>query len=242
MNGAVSECQRRPKCLRHIGLSFLVAGFALYGAATPGAISGVVSSDDGATVAATILIHDLSTPRVGQATPFDHQFTSKSNGTFSLTGVPPGKYELCVENPKAAIVNPCEWSSGPPDSFTIADAQTISNIRLMVQRGYLFQVQVNDPAGLLPLRGNAAGAALTIVATTPDRKARNLRLLSVSGGVRVHFLVVPYQQAFTLTATSSQFALSDEGSAPFAGNTLNAPVSVIQGKNPGPVVINVGAK
>jgi hypothetical protein len=69
--------------------------------------SGQLSLATGRPIRASLSIHDLSTPRTTGHKPYDHQSASKADGTFSLTGVPAGKYRICVDAPQENVLDPC---------------------------------------------------------------------------------------------------------------------------------------
>src|SRR5665213_2115631 len=136
-----------PKMLRRsviitgmLGMSLMNSGPLL--AVT---ISGTVKTTTGKLIVAAITIHDLSTARVAGQAPYDHQFASKADGTFTLSGVPPGKYEFCVDAPQAQVLDPCIWTPAGAPTLTVAATAAVTKYAITVDTGYLLQLRVNDP-------------------------------------------------------------------------------------------------
>jgi hypothetical protein len=88
-------------------------------------ISGSVMVQTGRPIRASLSIHDLSTPRTAGHKPDDHQFASKADGSFSLAGVPAGKYRICVDAPQENVLDPCLWSD-TQQTWTLADRDNLT--------------------------------------------------------------------------------------------------------------------
>ncbi len=202
-------------------------------------ISGTVTLPDNHGVRASITIHDLSTPRTVGNKPFDHQFASKADGTFSITGVPARTYRFCVDAPQANVLDPCLWSPSQP-TWTVGANTVLTNVAIPVETGAQLRVHVNDPEGALPAAvGGVHGEALRMMVVTGQKRYHNLRLYGLSGGSEDHYVVVPYEQPVTLVTQSASLALSDEKGNRFTGDAQNVPVRVPPGGSPPPVVVNV---
>jgi hypothetical protein len=80
--------------------------------------------------------------------------TSSANGSFTITNLPPGKYELCAQVGNAGYLDPCAWQFMPVTAQVPAGALT--GYQLVVKLGTPLQVRINDPAGIL-----AASVSLT---------------------------------------------------------------------------------
>jgi hypothetical protein len=112
-------------------------------------ISGTITVPPSHGIRASLTIHDLSTPRTPGHKAFDRQFASKANGTFSITGVPAGKYRICVDAPNENALDPCIWSATQP-TWTVTDTSNITNVNIQVAVGTQLKVHVNDPQNALP--------------------------------------------------------------------------------------------
>jgi hypothetical protein len=177
----------------------------------PGAtISGTLKTTAGKPIRAALTIHDLSTARTSTQTPYDHQFATKSDGTFSLPNVPAGKYEFCVEAPQENVLDPCIWTPGGAPAFTVAAASSaIANHTITVDTGYNLQLRVNDPAALVPVtKSGVSGDVLSLKVITAANRVLNFRLLSTDSQGRNHYLLIPFNQTLFVVTQSSALTLS----------------------------------
>ncbi len=223
----------------------VIAAFALFGADS-GGISGKISAADGTPVDAALTLHDLTTPRVVGAKPFDRQFSSRRDGTFALANVPAAQYEICVDAPQLSVLDPCRW--GGSTKFTVTAAGT-TTVNLTVQRGYQLKVRVNDTNGLLAsaAAGPAAGASASAAASPSLQMAvktiqgtyENLRLQSADATGRNNYLVVPYNMPLVLVATGSSVALSDSNNVRYTNDSVQLPILASSGSTPPTVTFNV---
>jgi hypothetical protein len=153
--------------LRGSGIALLALSVTSGSAAV---VSGTVSVVSGRGIRASLSIHDLSTPRTAGHKPYDHQFASKADGTFSLTGVPAGKYRICVDAPQENVLDPCLWSD-TQQTWTVADSDNLTKLAIKVPTGTQLKVHVNDPQGALPqTKGGVHGEALSMVVVTNRKR------------------------------------------------------------------------
>ena len=228
--------------------AFVVAGFVLYCTsfifAGTLAISGTIKTTANKPIRAALTIHDVSTARTQGHTPFDRQFASKTDGSFTISGVPAGKYQICVDAPQENVLDPCVWSS-TVNVVDLTSGAPVSGLALKVDTGYMLQVHVNDPQAALPApKGGTAGAALSLLVITKNNRYQSLRLLGASAAAQDHYLLVPYDETMTLAVSSSSVALSDANGQRYSGDSVKVPVRIPSGKSVAvaPVVVNVGKR
>ena len=225
-----------------------VAAFALFGADS-GGISGKISAVDGTPVDAALTLHDLTTARVVGAKPFDRQFSSRRDGTFTFANVPVAQYEICVDAPQLSVLDPCRW--GGSTKFTVTATGT-TTVNLTVQRGYQLKVRVNDTNGLLssgPTAVSTSPAGLTasptatpslqMVVKTIQGTYENLRLQNADATGRNNYLVVPYNLPLVLVATGSNVALGDSNNVRYTNDSVQLPILASSGSTPPTVTFNV---
>ena len=176
-----------PASSRRLLVSHIVAAFITVAVSSDAAtLSGTVTLPPNRSIRASLTIHDLSTPRTPGHKAFDKQFASKANGTFSITGVPAGKYRICVDAPNENALDPCVWSATQP-TWTVTDTSNITNVNIQVAVGTQIKVHVNDPQNALPTsKGGVHGDALSMTVVTGRSRHHSLRLLSASPGSSDH--------------------------------------------------------
>ena len=206
------------------------------------ALSGTITVPPNRGIRASLTIHDLSTPRTAGHKAFDRQFASKGDGTFSITGVPPGKYRICVDAPNENALDPCVWSATQP-VWTVTDTSNIANVNIQVAVGTQIKVHVNDPQNTLPqTKGGVHGDPLSMTVVTGRGRHHSLRLLAASPGSSDHYLVVPFGEPVLLNTQSSSLALSDEKGKRLEGDSQQVPMRVPVGGSAPPVTVNVAKR
>jgi hypothetical protein len=224
---------------RIIVLVLMLHSVGLCAAAT---ISGMIANSTGRGVRASLTIHDLSTPRTAGHKPYDHQFASKADGTFALTGVPAGQYRICVDAPQENVLDPCLWAD-TQQTWTVADADNLTKLAIRVQTGTQLKVHVNDPQGSLPqTKGGVHGDALSMVVVTNRKRYHNLRLLSAGKNVSDHYVVVPFDEPLVLVTESASLTVSDKDGKRVSGDSQKMPLRIASGTTLPPVMVNVGKR
>jgi hypothetical protein len=204
-------------------------------------ISGNVTATSGKGIRASLTIHDLSTPRTTGHKPYDHQFASKADGTFALTGVPAGKYRICLDAPQENVLDPCLWAD-TQQTWTVANGDNLTKLSIKVQTGTQLKVHVNDPQGALPqTKGGVHGEALSMMVMTNRKRYHNLRLLSAGKNGSDHYVVVPFDEPLVLVTESASLAVSDKDGKRVSGDSQKMPLRIASGTMPS-VVVNVGKR
>jgi hypothetical protein len=228
----------RLRFARDLAFCLCIASLDVRGAV----LSGSVSLAAGHGIRASLTIHDLSTPRTAGHKPYDHQFASKADGSFSLTGVPAGKYRICVDAPHENVLDPCLWSD-TQQIWTVADSDNLTKLAIKVQIGTQVKVHVTDPQGALPqTKGGVHGEALSMVVMTNRKRYHNLRLLSAGKNWSDHYVVVPFDEPPVLVTESASLAVSDKDGKRVSGDSQKMPVRVAAGAIMAPVVVNVAKR
>ncbi len=215
---------RRVAVLGTITLFLATAAYMPCGSLTAATISGTLKTAAGKPIRAALTIHDLSTPRTTTQTPFDHQFATKSDGTFSLTNIPAGKYEFCVEAPQKNALDPCIRTPGGAPTLTVAGSGCSGPVILGVQITPAGSALPLPASGLLvetsgtvsaQLSVNSADVSLTPLGDTVSAVTANDSLDATASSGPVTLTLT----ADTATATAS---LQVASSLPFISSISQA--------------------
>lgn len=143
----------------YLSLGVLSAFCQFAGPPTSGAppLSGTVIGDDGKPVQATVTALKIGLP-VGSG-----RAETAPDGSFSMSGLINGKYQLCVMDKAGDYLDPCTWTAIPP-TVVIDALQPVSKYKLVVGKGTPLQVRVNDSGKLLePGVGSAKVPATLLI-------------------------------------------------------------------------------
>jgi hypothetical protein len=183
-------------------------------AQTTGVIQGVIKDDSALAVSSVHVV-------AADATIGGKQYTAvtSSNGAFSISGVAPGTYSICVQEPGGAHLDPCHWST--PVRIKVAAGQTVASPSIVAVKGTLLQVRVNDPGGLWkPGNGNPE---VLIGVILPASLFQPMRLASSDAGGKNFDVAIPSGTPVKMSVTAPHFAISDN-----QGLSLGATVAPVQ--------------
>jgi hypothetical protein len=107
-----------------------------------GSISGVVVGADGPAISANITANKKGAP------PASGRVDTAANGSFTISGLPDGVYELCASPKSGPYLDPCNWSPEAPTA-QIAEGKPATGVRLVLDKGMPLHVRIDDPGKLL---------------------------------------------------------------------------------------------
>jgi hypothetical protein len=200
-------------------ISLLVSGgvFAaasLWGQAT---IAGRVEDREGkplAGIAVTLLPRPPLTVAAG--TPAGQ---SAGDGSFRLSGLAAGPYQICAAAPRLDYPDTCAWSAAGPGGglVTVAAGQQLTVPAIRMAKGVRVRVNFADPSGLLERDEPRPNARLQVKIGVPGVGFTFLPVVEKGGAQRGYEMLVPRGQALKLRLLSSHFTIADG-----QGRTLNA--------------------
>lgn len=68
------------------------------------------------------------------------------SGRFEVASLPAGQYQVCLTVPDGAYLDPCKWETG---TIVEVDGAAVGVVKMVLKRGVLLRVRINDPKGLL---------------------------------------------------------------------------------------------
>jgi len=164
------------------------------------------------------------------------EITGKTDaqGNFSLAGIAPGKYTVCIQDLDSKHLDPCFWSAGT--QVDMSNGMGVNGQQSQVTSAATLQVRIDDP---LRLSNPQAGQFETLVAVIlPNGKLAPMNLVTSEPTGKTFQLAVPVG-TYKVMVKSNRFTIADGTGQVIddkdAGNghkfppTVNAPVSIASG-------------
>jgi hypothetical protein len=215
-----------------LALSLLLA-LPLWAASTTGTLQGSVTDDSGGTVAgARVLIsyaapanapHSSSGPTM--TGPIAARAQSDSSGEFTATALPPGQYVACAEALTPGLLNPCSWTTSAP-TFTVNAGQATTGVNIVMAKGAVLPIHVNDPLGLLKTVAGPVDFDLEIHVVTPNGAHYSAPIQAQTSSGRDYAIAIPFGAGVAVRVLSAHFTVTDQSGnavAP-AGAGVTVPV------------------
>jgi hypothetical protein len=158
--------------------------------------------------------------------------TDKS-GAFQFTRLFAGKYRVCVQVPKGVWLNPCQWGLQYP-RITLTSAQPVASAPLVLKKGAVIPILVEDPGQLLSQHeGKTRGASLLLGVANDTLGFMPARLASSDSNSKTMEVVIPFNSPRKLVVRSSFFQLADSGGATLSRTAATMiPLAVAAGQQP----------
>ena len=212
------------------GLS-LLATHCLWGVTAGGSLIGSVVDDSGHPMAgARVLISH--TPSIQSPVPappvitgpLAAMVTSDANGAFHSDTLAPGQYIACAEAPASGFLDPCHWSASAP-AFTVSAGQTTSGVKIVMAKGSVLRVHVDDPQHLLKPVTGPVDLDLQIHVVTSKGLHYSAPVQSSTAAARDHAITIPFDTPVSVLVLSAHFTVNDQAGKSFGaqGAAVNAP-------------------
>jgi len=205
------------------------------------ALAGLTLLAPAVIAGSTILLHlapRASSKILRQTT--DWAAVTGAGGGFQFAGLPEGTYTLCPRMPNSTWLNPCEWNFPTPNA-TISRANPNTSVSVIVKKGAVLPVRINDPGGLLPQNeGKIAGAGLLLGVAWPGFLFRNVPFLAQDSGGRNYQIVVPFNTPLTLVLHSTLYNVKDvNGAALSQTKSTKIPLLLAAGQQVSPIKFTI---
>jgi hypothetical protein len=156
-----------------------------------------------------------------------------ADGSFTISGLPPGTYGLCAAVKAGGYLDPCAWSAVIP-SVDLNAGKDVTGYHLKVVKGDILQVRVNDQSQALeksaaPLKP----APHVIVGVFTERHI--FQPLSIAGkdsGGRNHEGTIPFDKDVSLHLAGKGVEIKDAAGASIDSNGATVTVRHPSGKAP----------
>jgi|SRR5271165_5710043 len=195
-------------------------------------VSGTLKGDDGTViVGGSVHLYRIPGSSPGRTREAQWSVVSGAEGAFRFANVGQGAYRLCAQAQDGTWLDPCDWGLG---ANTLAPAQNSSGVMLVMRKGTVVPVRIDDPGQLLsrPPSG-LMGAGLLIGFGSDTALFHALSLASADSTGRSYQVVIPFDTAVKLIIASPFLQLADaSGLLIPSGATYQVPVLVPSGGTP----------
>jgi hypothetical protein len=198
-----------------------------------GQLQGSVTTSSGKPVAGAKIAIRVRPSMIGESFQvFNADTTTASDGTFSVSAVPKGKYAICAYTTGMNLLDICAWESEP--TVTVAGGQAVVAPAIVLKPSVDLVVQVNDPSGLIVPQGTTPTGQLRIAIRSPLGAIVPVPLASSTGTQVNYRLAVPPDTDLDLIVFSHGFNLSTQAGTAVPNDTaavqqINIPASAGQG-------------
>jgi len=207
-----------------------------FGQSNLGSIQGTVVGSDGTPLAGVrVLAAVKAASQKTKAPPtlvssVQGGATSQSGGktpgaTFLISKLPAGMYVLCAETTMPGWLDPCHWSATVP-VVNVAAAQNVTGQVVVMAKGAVIQVRLNDPGKILSANPGAMPRDVAIIVRGSNGGFYNARVSSIDSTGQYRQVTLPFDTPHTLTVRSDQLALLDAGGAAVPSSGHAQPVQV----------------
>jgi hypothetical protein len=229
-NSGQSNVRRRQRCQSPYLLALAVLTAHCLLAANP-SLTGTVADDTGHPIpGARVLISyapsiNLAVPAPPViAGPLAAMVTADATGAFHVDTLPPAQYIACAETAAPGYLDPCHWSPSAP-AFTVTAGQTTSGVNIVMPKGSVLRVHVDDPQQLLKPVTGPVDLDFEIHIVTRKGIHYSAPIQSSTALARDHAITIPFDSPLSLRILSAHVTVSDSSGKAFAsaGTTVSAP-------------------
>ena len=144
--------------------------------------------------------------------------------------LPPGSYVACAETNTPGFLDPCHFGTSAP-TFTLAKGQILEGVDLVMAKGAILSIQVNDPNGLLKAPAGVVAPDCHIKVITAKGYRYEAPITASSATGRSHTITVPFGAAITVLVISPNLIVTDSTGKPTssAGASTAIPAAVSPG-------------
>jgi len=196
-----------------------------------GGISGTVVGDDGTAVVGAVIANGVGLSASGRV-------VAAADGSFTISNLPPGTFSLCARPKGGGYLDPCTWSD--PLQVVVTAGKVTTGTQVIVAKGAVVSVRVNDPGLILSLVGtqpNVVTPHLLLHAMTPRGLLEPLVITETDALGREYQATIPFSVLVTIVVSGKQVLITDS-----AGNSLNAAgtaITIQQAPNNPPTTITL---
>jgi hypothetical protein len=196
-----------------------------------GVVAGTLQGEDGSQIVGGLLrLQHTSQPR-SKRRQTEWASTTGAGGSFRFDRLGEGRYAICVRVPGSQWLDPCEWT-GQPVTASLSNARPSATLTIVLKKGAVFTISVDDPARLLPQHEGKTRGANLLLGVLGNRFAfRPARLISRDSRGSNYQAVIPFNVPAKLVVFSSFFRLMDAGGVTLSrAAATHIPITAVAGQ------------
>ena len=181
----------------------------------PQRVSGHVVDHAGRPVAnSRIRAVPLTAPGSASSSPASRSLGA-ADGSFALTGLPAGLYQLCADAPGKELLDPCLWDRLPAP-MTVG-ALPLTGRAVQLKRGATLSIRVDDPAQALAVAEKSGKGHLLVGVWSANGLFHPARVTAEDAAGRTYSLEIPVGVTAKLSVTPSALGVQDVAGRALAG-------------------------
>jgi hypothetical protein len=153
--------------------------------------------------------------------------SSMTDGKGLFTAfLPPGSYVACAELSGAALLDPCHFATSAP-AFSVAKGQILTGVKVVMAKGAILSVQINDPQGLLAAPASVVSPDCRVQVITAKGYRYEATITAHTATSRNHAIALPFGAAVTVQVISPNLTVNDASGKPVAsaGSSVAIPAT-----------------
>lgn len=190
---------------------WLLASVAM--AQTGGNVRGVIADEKGKPYTGGVrVLAVLLAQKIEGFQPFVTHTVSKPDGSYQLSGLPVGKYEICLATFGGDYVDMCRWGKEAGSATVTSGATTALNLSLT--KGKIYTIDFQDDDGYFERHeGKSPGGFIALGVFTAQKDFVDAQLVRPGKNARQYQVVVPVGVSFRVRAISPLFDFKTENEA-----------------------------
>ena len=192
-----------------VALSFHASALAQNTAIIQGS---AVDSASGAAVSGAITIASRTSTPAARGVA-----TSSSNGSFQMTSLPSGTYNLCAQFPADGYLATCQWGSAAT-TITLAAGQKVTGSKISLKASSILKIYISDPGQLLNQKTKAGYAPHLVMGVWSGGLFYAAHAAAASAVTADYQVSVPFDTNLKFSIQSMSLKLGDVGRNALAGN------------------------
>lgn len=182
-----------------------------------GTIAGRVVGEDGKGIAgAYVTVLRVARSHAGRYPAANPGAQTWSDGGFAFKGLESGSYRLCAQLPFSSLLHTCNWDTANV-VVKILSAEIRDGITLVMKKGLLLKIKLDDPGGHLNENiGKTKGASVSVGLREGRKPILFLSPMTKEKGGWNYQTAIPFNTALQLHVRSSFFSIpADPQGKPF---------------------------